>query len=438
MDTNRRIIVLPHNLMNSEAPRTDVANADILLWQTGYRLVLALVAGIMAVGLRNAGILTLSSVAYVTVGPDSADRVLGLVAATYVVLVTSIRALVQRTRAAGRTLSTLMVVADLMVVFLLVFLLAEPNDYHRGLLLALFSLQLTHVYFGRAPALLLLAAIAAAFLLINDIAQDYSNAVSWPEALTTLGFFGLGSLLVIRVQSKLHERLGTLVAIFERAEEGDFTNSYDVAADKSPDAITTVGRAYNRMRTQLASIVQTDPLSGCYNRRGFEQQYRRELARAARTQTDVALIAIDLDFFKQVNDTHGHLVGDQVIAETGELLRASARTDDIVARTGGEEFMILAPNTSAAGAQHLALRVVEAFRRRTFAEPKAKVAVTVSVGVVSDTVPDESIAEALRARADEALYAAKRSGRNRVVLWSHGLDALRRGQTSGEFPPVKV
>jgi diguanylate cyclase (GGDEF)-like protein len=191
------------------------------------------------------------------------------------------------------------------------------------------------------------------------------------------------------------------------------------------------------MRTQLASIVHTDALSGCYNRRGFEQQYRRELARAARTQTDVALIAIDLDFFKQVNDTHGHLVGDQVIAETGELLRASARTDDVVARTGGEEFMILAPNTSAAGAQNLALRVLDAFRRRTFGEPKAKVAVTVSVGVVSDTVPDESIAEALRARADEALYSAKRSGRNRVVLWSHGLDALRLSQSSGEYPPFK-
>ena len=424
--------------MTSETPRPDGANADILLWQTGYRLVLALVAGIIAVGLRSAGILTLSSVAYVTVGPDSADRVLGSVAVTYVALVLSIRALVQRTRAAGRTLSTLMVVADLVVVFLLVFLLAEPNDYHRGLLLALFSLQLTHVYFGRAPALLMLAAIAAAFVLINDIAQRYSNAVSWPEALTTLGFFGLGALLVIRVQSNLHARLGTLVSIFERAEEGDFSNSYDVAADKTPDAITTVGRAYNRMRTQLASIVQTDPLSGCYNRRGFEQQYRRELARAARTQTDLALIAIDLDFFKQVNDTYGHVVGDQVIAETGELLRASARTDDVVARTGGEEFMILAPNTSADGAQHLALRVLEAFRRRTFGEPKAKVAVTVSVGVVSDTVPDESIAEALRSRADEALYAAKRSGRNRVVLWSHGLDALRLGQTSGEFPPVSV
>lgn len=424
--------------MPSETPRTDVANADVLLWQTGYRLVLALVAGAIAVGLRSAGILTLSSVAYVTVGPDSADRVLGLVAVTYVALVLGIRALVQRTRAAGRALSTLMVVADLVVVFLLVFLLAEPSDYHRGLLLALFSLQLTHVYFGRAPALLMLAAIAAAFLLINDIAQRYSSDVSWPEALTTLGLFGLGSLLVLRVQSNLHARLGALVSIFERAEEGDFTNSYDVASDKSPDAITTVGRAYNRMRTQLASIVQTDPLSGCFNRRGFEQQYRRELARAARTQTDLALVAIDLDFFKQVNDTHGHLVGDQIIAETGELLRASARTDDVVARIGGEEFMILAPNTSAAGAQHLAVRILEAFRRRSFGEPKTKVTVTVSIGVVSDTVPDESIAEALRSRADEALYAAKRSGRNRVVLWSHGLDALRLGQTSGEYPPLKV
>ncbi len=306
-----------------------------------------------------------------------------------------------------------------------------------SLLLALFSLQLTHVYFGRSSALLMLAAIAAAFLLINDVAQRFGGDVSWAEALTTLGLFGAGALLVTRVQSNLHERLGNLVKIFERAEEGDFAYSYDVARDARPDAITAVGRAYNRMRTQLASIVQTDPLSGCFNRRGFEQQYRRELARAARTHTDVSLIAIDLDHFKQINDTYGHLVGDQVIAETGELLRATARTDDVVARTGGEEFMVLAPNTSAAGAQQLALRLVEAFRRRTFAEPRSRVSLTVSVGVVADSVPDESIAEALRSRADEALYAAKRSGRNRVVLWSHGLDALKLGQTSGDFPPIR-
>ncbi len=319
-----------------------------------------------------------------------------------------------------------MVLADLAVVFWLVFLLAEPQDYHRALLIALFSLQLTHVYFGRSPALLMLAAIGSSYLLLIDIAIRHGGDVRWAEAWTTLAIFGVGALLVILVQSNLHRRLATLVTIFERAEEGDFVSEYDVSADARPDAITAVGRAYNRMRTQLASIVLSDPLSGCFNRRGFEQQYRRELARAARAQTDVALIAIDLDHFKQINDTHGHLVGDAVIAETGELLRANARAEDVVARTGGEEFVILAPNTSVAGAQHLALRIVEAFRRRSFTS--SHVRVTVSAGVVADTVADEGIAEDLRARADEALYAAKRSGRNRVVLWSHGLDALRLGQ----------
>lgn len=414
--------------MPSESSRSNLANADILVWQTGYRVLLALVAAGIATGLRSAGVLTLSSVADAAIGPALADRVLSLVALTYVLLAVGIRAVVRRTRQASRMLATLMVVADLAVVFGMVFLLAEPRDYDRALLIALFSLQLTHVYFGRTSALLMLAAIAAAYLLLIDLAQRAGSTVSSVEALTTLGLFGLGALLVTRVQSNLHERLANLVSIFERAEDGDFSLSYDVAADRRPDAITAVGRAYNRMRTQLASIVETDPLSGCVNRRGFEQQYRRELARAARTQTDLALLAIDLDHFKQVNDTHGHLVGDRVIAETGELLRATARTGDVVARTGGEEFLVLAPNTAGPGAQQLAVRVLEAFRRRTFAEPTAHIAVTVSVGVVSDAVPDVTIAEALRARADEALYAAKRSGRNRVVLWTDALDARTLGR----------
>ncbi len=416
----------------SESPRSEQANADVLLWQTGYRVALALITASLAVTLRTAGVLSLSPVADGVIGRDLADWMLGLVSVTYVLLVMGIRARVRTTRRAGRTLATLMVVADLAVVFWLVFLLAEPREYYRALLIALFSLQLTHVYFGRAPALLMLASIAVSYLLLVDIAVAHGGDVSWATSFITLALFFVGSALVIAVQSNLHGRLATLVSIFERAEDGDFGTEYDVGADSRPDAITVVGRAYNRMRSQLASIVLHDPLSGCYNRRGFEQQFRRELARAARAGTDVALIAIDLDHFKQINDTYGHLVGDRVIAETGELLRANARAEDVVARTGGEEFLILAPNTSIAGAQHLALRIVEAFRRRSFGEPEAHVLLTVSVGVVAESVPDDGIAEALRARADEALYAAKRSGRNRVVLWSHGLDALRLGQPSGE------
>lgn len=419
--------------MEIERSRVDTATADILIWQTGYRLALALLTGTVTIALRVLGSLQLSPVADRAIGPDRVDWLMGIAAVLYAALVLVIRNVVRRTRTADRTLSTLMVAADLTVVFWLVFLLARPEEYFFGLFLAFVSLQLTHVYFGRSPALLMLAATAVAYLLLNDIADRYGDPVAWGHVFITLGIFGSGALLLTRVQSNLQERLDTLVSIFQKAEEGDFSESYDVAADARPDAITAVGRAYNRMRTQLASIVLTDPLSGCFNRRGFEQQLRRELARAARAHTDVALLALDLDHFKQVNDTHGHMVGDRVIAEVGELLRANARTDDVVARTGGEEFMILAPNTSFDGAQHLALRIVEAFRRRVFVEPSPRVTLTVSVGVVADHVPSETIAEDLRARADEALYAAKRSGRNRVVLWSVGLDALKLGQ-SGERP----
>jgi diguanylate cyclase (GGDEF)-like protein len=404
--------------MTIDRPRADLATADVLLWQTGYRLALALTAGLIAVSLRTAGFLELSHVARAAIGADSADWMLGLVTVTYAALVIGIRMRITRHRRAGRALSTLMVVADLALMFCIVFLLAAPDDYDVGLFVALVSLQLTHVFFGRTPALLMLSTIAAGYLLLNEVAYRVGGPVNWERVLFRLAIFSLGGLILTRVQASLQERLGRLVTIFERAEEGDFGESYDVAADARPDAITGVGRAYNRMRTQLASIVLTDPLSGCFNRRGFELQYRRELARAARSQTDLALVALDLDHFKRVNDTYGHLVGDQVIAETGELLRANARADDVVARTGGEEFIILCPNTTIDGATLLAQRVADAFRRRTFGEPKARVALTVSAGIVSDGVPDVGIAEALRARADEALYAAKRSGRDRVVAWT--------------------
>ncbi|MBY0490498.1 MAG: GGDEF domain-containing protein [Gemmatimonadaceae bacterium] len=404
--------------MATDRPRADLAAADVLLWQTGYRLALALSVGLVAVGLRTAGFLALSEVAEHGVGTDAADWLLGLITTGYAALVLGLRHWITRKRRAGIALSTVMVVADLVLVFCVVFLLAAPENYDVGLFIALVSLQLTHVYFGRAPALLMLAVIGAGYLALNQVAERHHGVVYWDKVFFRVAIFSLGGLLLTRVQTNLQARLGRLVTMFERAEEGDFTDSYDVAADARPDAITSVGRAYNRMRTQLAGIVLTDPLSGCYNRRGFELQYRRELARAARTHTDLALIALDLDHFKQVNDTFGHLVGDQVIAEAGELLRANARADDVVARTGGEEFIVLAPNTGVDGAQQLALRITESFRRRSFGEPRAKVSVTVSAGIAANRVPDESIAEALRARADEALYAAKRSGRNRVVTWT--------------------
>jgi diguanylate cyclase (GGDEF)-like protein len=411
--------------MATDRPGDDRAAADVLLWQTGYRLALALGVGLVAVSLRTAGFLALSEVADQGIGSDTADWLLGLITSGYAAFVLVIRRWITRRQRAGIALSTVMVIADMALVFCVVFLLASPENYDVGLFIALVSLQLTHVYFGRAPALLMLAVIGLGYLALNEVAIAFGGAVSWDRALFRVAIFSFGGLLLTRVQTNLQARLGRLESLFQRAEEGDFSDSYDVAADARPDAITGVGRAYNHMRTQLAGIVLTDPLSGCFNRRGFELQYKRELARAARTNTELALIALDLDHFKQINDTHGHLIGDQVITETGALLRDSARTEDVVARTGGEEFIVLAPNTSADGAVLLAQRIAEAFRQRTFGQPKARVLLTVSAGVVADGVPDDSIAEALRARADESLYAAKRSGRNTVVRWTPSLGATR-------------
>jgi len=422
--------------MVTDRSRYEQGSADALQWQTGYRVVLAVIAGALGFMSHTMGVLPIAKVADAVLLSRLQEWVLLLPAVAYILLVLGIRIRVQTKRRAGSAMATLMVVADVALVFWLVFVLAPPSEYDRALLIALFSLQLTHVYFGRTPALLLIVTIAACYLLINDIAAAQGATIVWSSVVVTLTLFGIGAMLVVLVQSNLQTRIAALVGMFERAEEGDFSGTYDVAGDRRPDAITVVGRAYNRMRTQLASIVLTDPLSGCLNRRGFEQQYRRELARAVRAHTDIALLAIDLDFFKKVNDTFGHLVGDRVIAETGELLRATARAGDVVARTGGEEFMVLSLDTSEDGAQHLATRIVEAFRKKSFAEPRTKkVTLTVSVGVVADAVPDESVAEALRARADEALYAAKRSGRNRVVMWTHGLEVLRLGQ-SGETPAI--
>jgi diguanylate cyclase (GGDEF)-like protein len=187
--------------------------------------------------------------------------------------------------------------------------------------------------------------------------------------------------------------------------------------------VTMVGRAYNRVRSQLANLVLTDPLSGCLNRRGLEQQLKRELARAARTGKDVALLALDVDYFKDINDSWGHQAGDTVIQEVGALLRSIARGGDCVARTGGDEFTLLLPETSAAGAFRLATRVREAVSLHRF-PGVAKLAVSVSIGLVADRVHDENILHDLHSRADEALYAAKDAGRDRVSIWTPSLRAL--------------
>jgi diguanylate cyclase (GGDEF)-like protein len=158
----------------------------------------------------------------------------------------------------------------------------------------------------------------------------------------------------------------------------------------------------------------TDGLTSLWNRRQFELRAAQELERAVRFGERFSIVMIDLDSFKAINDTHGHPVGDAVLVETAQRLVAHTREVDTVARFGGEEFILLLPQTDAAGAVRAAEKVREELAAKPVDTDAGALAVTLSAGVACHPADGASI-EALVRAADEALYTAKAAGKNRVV-----------------------
>jgi diguanylate cyclase (GGDEF)-like protein len=163
--------------------------------------------------------------------------------------------------------------------------------------------------------------------------------------------------------------------------------------------------------TEYLSI--TDGLTGLYNHRHFQEQLEVEVKRGQRYDLNLSLIMIDLDHFKEFNDSYGHLEGDSLLRKIAQILKSSLRETDFVARYGGEEFAVILPETNKEGASIAAERVRRAISEQIFGEVGAKM--TISLGVAS--YPDDACLRAdLIRKADEALYRAKREGRNRTCL----------------------
>lgn len=169
---------------------------------------------------------------------------------------------------------------------------------------------------------------------------------------------------------------------------------------------------------RLEQLAQTDPLTQLLNRRALTERITAEMERALRYDSTMALLMIDLDHFKRVNDTYGHLVGDDVLRDVGQLLSDTIRTSDIVARYGGEEFLVLLPETDDAGAESFAERIREAIDHHPFASDSVPepLRLTASVGVAVYPAARIESVEDLFARADAALYRAKADGRNKVRM----------------------
>ena len=161
---------------------------------------------------------------------------------------------------------------------------------------------------------------------------------------------------------------------------------------------------------------RTDELTGITNRRHFMELFERELARARRHQRLLSCVLVDLDHFKRINDTHGHLAGDAVLASVARTIETSLRDIDTVARWGGEEFIILLPDTDAAGAEEVAGRCLRRIQDQVVLHGEVALRVTASMGIASFPKEGVTRVEDLVHLADAALYRAKDAGRNQVVV----------------------
>jgi len=169
------------------------------------------------------------------------------------------------------------------------------------------------------------------------------------------------------------------------------------------------------MEAELRRLATTDPLTGAFNRRRFFQKARQEFLRHRRYGHPLAVLLMDMDHFKKINDTHGHPVGDAVLKRFVQTCQSVFRVTDIFGRTGGEEFSALLPETDAANATRVAERLRDRVGKRTLAKDDDAPAVpfTISIGLTGLQEDDLTLESMIR-RADMALYTAKRSGRNRV------------------------
>jgi diguanylate cyclase len=191
---------------------------------------------------------------------------------------------------------------------------------------------------------------------------------------------------------------------------------------KSEHALNAANRALQQqlgeihiLQARLSEQANRDPLTGLYNRRYLDSTLERELARCKREGQPLSLVLIDLDHFKQINDTYGHQAGDEVLKQLADMLNAQARAADVACRYGGEEFLLLLPDMP----QDIALERVEQWRATfaamTIAFGEFRMQATLSIGIATYPGHGTSPTELIR-RADRALYQAKTAGRNRVVL----------------------
>jgi diguanylate cyclase (GGDEF)-like protein len=210
---------------------------------------------------------------------------------------------------------------------------------------------------------------------------------------------------------------GGLIGVFGMlSKQKEFLDSRKISLVEvmCNQAATSIANA--KMHEEIERMATTDGLTSLCNHRVFQQKLTEELKRSERYETPLSLLLTDIDFFKKVNDTYGHPVGDLVLKGVSKVLLNEIRDIDIAARYGGEEFVVILPGTDSIGAKNIAERLRKAIMAETFSSDNRTLNVTTSIGIA--TVPaDARTKEELIEKTDQALYHAKHNGRNQSVTW---------------------
>ncbi len=201
-------------------------------------------------------------------------------------------------------------------------------------------------------------------------------------------------------------------------------------------AANHISAAFMALR-KMQHLAAQDPLTGVYNRIRLEDELERAWLFSRRYSFSMAVVIIDIDNFKMLNDSYDHSVGDQVLLEFVDLLRKVARASDVIARYGGDEFVAILPRAEEQDALAFANRLLESARGRTFCEKSYRLQLTVSVGVATSLNPTApSTAGELLSQADRALYKAKRAGRDQACIWPGGDAQVEPEETGVPRPPA--
>lgn len=180
-----------------------------------------------------------------------------------------------------------------------------------------------------------------------------------------------------------------------------------------------VNKAHNQINQleneliEMGEKIQEDHLTGIYNRRGLDNVFKREISRAQRSQEPFCFVLLDIDNFKQLNDTYGHQVGDDALVFLVDAIKESTRSEDIVSRYGGEEFALLLPNTMLDEAIIISSRILRNLTKKFFLHRNNRLIITFSAGVAQYQLEESQ--ESITKRADEAMYRAKKSGKNQIL-----------------------